>query len=367
MRRLQQILGVFVWGVVLFSSVPGVADEPEGRVFYKDGLHVSSADENNVLILNGRLQSRFTYNAPNQAADSAQFTINRGELRFDGTVFSKKLIYGFEFGFATRPGATTGTGILNDFYMDWFASDAVGIKFGQFKVPFLYAELVSGMKQQFPDRSLAHDDFTMGRDLGVSLHGVLFNYYLAYNVFAMNGDGANNFNSNKGLLAGIRFDLPLLGDYKFTESDVDYSEEPQFLTGLAYVYNQRGSAIQNGSIPASIKTSHATLDAIFRSHGFSLQGAGMFSRTHQGAAIKNWGYNLQSGYFLIPKHLEVAGRFAGTVLGNAVADQKEYGGAINYYFNKHMLKLQTDYAYLKNGPGLGATAHRIRTQLTVVF
>ena len=363
---MKKIIIIFL-GVLAVSQTLHAEEPQNPKIYYKDGLHIDSPDGSNTLLLNGRLQTRFTYNALEKTSDTDGFTINRGELRFDGTVFTKQIKYGLEFGFATKAAANTGLATLNDYYVDWSANNIVGIKFGQFRVPYLYSELVSSMKQQFPDRSLAHDNFTLSRDIGVSLHGSLLNAYFNYNIFAMNGDGANSLNSNTALLLGARFDVPIFGEYKFSESDVDFSETPNLLVGFAYAYNQKGSAIESGSIPANIKVSHATVDAIFRSHGFSLQGAGMMSKTHQGARFTNWGYNVQSGYFVIPKHFEVAARVASAMLANGIPDQYEYGTAFNYYFNQHNLKLQTDYTLLQNVRGAGLTDHRVRTQLTVVF
>src|SRR5262249_33811052 len=155
--------------------------------------HIDSSDGNNTFLLNGRLQSRFTYTAREKAADADTFAIQRGELRMEGHVFRKTLSYGFEMGFGTRVGSTTtpvcadatctttvnavtgesttGLPLLNDYYLDWTPKDQIGIKFGQFKVPFLYTELTSAMKQEFPDRNLVHDFFTFGRDLGADVHG----------------------------------------------------------------------------------------------------------------------------------------------------------------------------------------------------
>ena len=368
-RALRTITLVVFSMAVFVIERPALADDAEGpKIHYKDGFYIDTSDGKNTLHIQGRLQSRFTFSALDDAKDTDTFAVQRGELRFEGNVFSKQFKYGFETSFSTRAAAaTTGVGLLNDYYFDWQGSDAVCIKAGQFKVPYLLSEQVSAMKQEFPDRSLTHDYFTFGRDLGVDLHGALFNYFVNYNLFVMNGDGQNTVNTNKGFLLGARIDVPLFGAYTLTESDVDYSEEKNLLVGLAYVYDERGAAFENASILANVKASHGTADVAFRSHGFSLQGAGMVSRTHEAPTFMNWGYNVQSGYFFIPKHFEIAARAAGAVLRNGIPNQYEYGTALNYYFNKHNLKLQTDYALIKNARGTGLTDHRVRTQLTVVF
>jgi len=367
------------------------ADEEGPKVSYKDGLHIDSPEGNYTFLLNGRLQSRFTFMALEKAKATDTFAIPRGEIRMEGHVFSKKLSYGFEMGFGTRVGSktvpvcteatcdptkmanavigesTTGLPTLNDYYLDWQPKDEVGIKFGQFKVPFLYTELVSAMKQEFPERNLVHDNFTLGRDIGVDIHGNVFNYHLGYHVFAMNGDGANTLHSKKAPMFGTRLEVPIIGDYKYSESDVEYSDDPSLGLGVAYLLDDRGGAFENSTIPKNIRASHGTLDLHFRSHGFFALGQGMLSRVHQGTKLTNWGYSAQVGYFLIPKHLEVAGRAGGVVFSNAIANQYEYTAELGYYFNKHNLKLQTDYSLLMNQRGPNLNDHRIRTQVTLVF
>ncbi len=368
------------------------SDEDAPKIYYKDGLHIDSADEKYTLQLQNRVAMRFTYNAlGNGVADNDTFSIPRGEMRIEGNVFSKKLKYAFEMNLATRSAAktaivctdaactakaaavttesTTGLATLNDFYADWIATDGFGVKVGQFKAPFLMQQLTSSTKQQFVDRSLGTGFFDLGRDIGVSLHGDIFNYHANYSVFFMNGDGPNTENKNQGLLMGARVEVPILGTYKPTESDVEYSETPNFGVGAAYAYNERGSSFENSTIAAGIKASHLTLDAGYKYHGISFQGAGMYSHTNEGTRFTNWGYNTQAGYFIVPKHLEVAAKYSGGIFSDATgaANQYEYSGALNYYVKGHSIKLQTDYAALKNVNVVGRTDHRFRTQLQVIF
>lgn len=391
-KATKQIAIVLILSLgLILTSQNARSDEKGPKIYYKDdGLHVDSADGNYTLLLQNRVAMRFTYNALGMgAADNNTFSIPRGEVRLEGNVFSKKLKYGFEFNLATRDAAktatvctnaactstaaavttesTTGFAVLNDFYADWIATDYFGIEFGQFKAPFLMQQLTSSTKQQFVDRSLSTGFFDLGRDIGVAIHGNILNYHASYSLFGMNGDGANAINKNQGLLLGARVEVPILGTYKPLESDVDYSETPNFGVGAAYAYNERGSSFENGTIAAGIKASHLTLDAGYKYHGISFQGAGMYSRTNEGTQLSNWGYNAQAGYFIIPKHLELAAKYSGAVFIGAVANQYEYSGAVNYFVKGHPIKLQMDYAALRNVNAVGRTDHRFRTQLQVIF
>src|SRR5579885_629683 len=275
---------LLVAGIVTVTAETRVfAEDQEGpKVYYKDGLRVESPEGNYTLLLNGRLQSRLTITKMDKTKSTDTFSIPRGEIRMEGRVFSKHLNYGFEMGFATRAGSkttpvctestcdpskmanavvgesTTGLPVLNDYYLDWIPKDQVGIRFGQFKVPFLYTELVSAMKQEFPERNLVHNNFTLGRDLGVDVHGNVFNYHLGYHVFAMNGDGANTLHSKRAPMFGTRLEIPILGNFVYSESDVEYSEDPALGVGIAYLMDDRGSSFENNTIKANLRASHGT-------------------------------------------------------------------------------------------------------------
>src|SRR5262249_4042725 len=88
----------------------------------------------------------------------------------------------------------------------------------------------------------------------------------------------------------------------------------------------------------------------------------------------DYGMTLESGYFVIPKKLEVAGRWSwirgqsGDINGNGVAvpsgipgvvripgafthfhEADEYGITLNYFFKRHLWKWQTDFSVYQGG------------------
>lgn len=364
-------------------------EAPSIKVGYKDGLFVESADGNNRVHLQGRLQTRFTFNALESADNNHSFAVQRGKIKLEGHVYRTNIRYGFQMNLATRNAATTtavctnaactttanavtaesttGTATLEDYYLDWMPIAEFGIKAGQYKVPFLIQELTSSGKQQFVDRSLATGFFNFARDLGVTLHGELFGGKMNYAAFVMNGDGINTINRNKNYLTGLRLEAPILGGYEYSEADVGHAEEPQLGVGLAYAYNRSASAAQNGTIAANTRASAATADIGFKFRGWSFHGAGMYGRDHGGAGVTNWGYYGQAGYFVLPKHLEVAVRSSGAIFKGVTRNQYEYSAGLNYFIKGHSLKLQTDYALLLNARGQNLNDHRFRTQMQVVF
>ena len=88
--------------------------------------------------------------------------------------------------------------------------------------------------------------------------------------------------------------------------------------------------------------------------------------------VKDVGYLVQAGAFIIPKHLEIAGRWAKVfkngALGTDTVDQQEATGVVSYYFKGQNVKIQTDYSMLWNDGGTeGQDDHRIRCQLQLFF
>lgn len=360
------------------------------RTVYKVGDGLSIGDGDNLLHIQGRVQGRFTFQKNEGVPATDGFAIQRGRIKVDGFTLEKKLKFAFQMDLATRARATTATvctnaactstasavtaesttglATLNDYYVDWTPVSWLGLQFGQFKVPFLMQELTSSGKQQFVDRSLATGFFNLSRDIGLNVHGDVLDKKLNYSVFFMNGDGANTLNrNNRALMAGTRIEVPILGEYKTSESDTDNSQEHNLGVGIAYAFNESVAAIQNGTIAADTKTSHGTLDLGYKYKGWSFQGAMMLSRSHEGTRLTNWGYNTQVGYFIIPKLFEVAVKTNGSIFSDALVDQFEHAVALNYFVKGHGIKWQNDFSLLQNNRGQDLNDFRARSQVQVIF
>lgn len=350
--------------------------QEEVKISYKVGkgviIDAHDGDYEYRLNLYGYVQPRFTYNALETAPDTDGFVIQRGKIGLRGYVFKKELNYGFLMNLATRT-ANSGNAVLDDYFIDWVPKDYLGIKVGQFKVPFLMQELTPDTVLQFVDRSSSTAFFSFVRDIGLDIHGkILKDNQLIYHLFTFNGDGVNTINSNQGLMVGARLEYSILGSYLPTESDIDGSEKSQLGVGLAYVFadsqNGAGTMTENGTLPAGgTMASNATIDAGWKYRRFSLFGAANLTRTHEGAELTNWGYTGQFGYMIVPKHFEAAIKGAGSIFTNATAHVYEYGAGLSYFWRGHTIKLQSDYTFLMNNRGINLNDHRVRTQLQVFF
>ncbi len=387
-----------------FLVVAGTAKAEDPKLSYKmgRGFSIESPDDNFKITIGGYVQPRFTYLKREKNSYTDGFNIQRGKITLDGNVLSKNLKYGFAMNLATRSAATkttvcktaactgssgttsvvsgestAGLATLDDYFVDWVPSDAIGIKVGQFKVPFEMQELTSDTKLQFVDRSLSNNFFDFVRDIGMNLHGRLLDNKFGYNLFIFNGQGQNNTNSLQGMMTGARVDYSLLGTYDPTEGDIDMSQKPNLGTGIAYIYatemDGAGAISENGTLTATssssggTQASNGTWDAGFKYKGLSLQTALMLTRTYEKAALTNWGYNGQIGYMIIPRHFEFALKTGGAVFSNAVRNEYEYAADLNYFFKGHAVKLQADYTYLVNNRASTLNDQQFRTQLQLMF
>ncbi len=386
-------------GLLLLATVAGLSHsalaEDTNKISYKFGkglsIETSGADGDFKLNISGFVQPRFTYTKFETRPDSDSFSIQRGKVILGGYVFNKTFNYGFAMNFATRAvgsnapapfstkpinrtNSTSGNGVLDDYFIDWVPRAEVGIKVGQFKVPYKMQELTGDTNLEFVDRSLDNGIFTFARDIGLNVHGNLFeDQAFGYNVFVFNGDGQNNVNSNQGLMLGTRLTYNILGKYETNEPDIEGSKNPSLGVGVAYVFadgmNGSKQMSQAGTIAVGTPASNGTFDIGYHYNGWTALGSIELTRTHQpeGAHLTNWGYNAQVGYMLWPKHFELALKNSGAIFSDAAPNQFEYGVGGTYFVKGNAIKLATDYSLLMNVRGFNYNDHRIRTQLQLMF
>ncbi len=165
-----------------------------------------------------------------------------------------------------------------------------------------------------------------------------------------------NLNSNvrldiNRLMYTARLNWNILGRPGYGEGDMAYSETPQFAVGGGYAYNPSVNTSSNASFVGTdlanlnfrrqlaafgngrvlgwgvVDFSNWAVDSVFKYRGFSLQGEFYFKNiirhdkslpcmnvgctvTAPGFLGNQLGWYVQSGYYLIPRKLELAGRFA---------------------------------------------------------
>lgn len=370
--------------------LPGVAVALEGG--YNGGLYVQSDDGNFTLKTNIQVQPQWQL-VKTAAGKFSTFQVRRGRVIWSGHAVNPRLTYKLQFeavggeGDTVMDAAAQGGPTLRDAYLNYALRPEFQIWFGQGKVPFNREELTSSSKLQFVDRSVSNESFTFARDLGLQLHGVVADQRVEWAVFAFNdGVNRNRRNSNDEFLLGARAVWHVLGHHGYAMSDVDQSAAPQLAWGVAGNYNRLGVGEAASGAEATVYA--ATTDVAFKWAGWSahIEGHWLKDATSRQTV---YGGLAQFGYFIMPEHLEVVARGAA-VLPKGATKGYEFGGGVNYFFQGHRLKIQTDYAFLKNSylvgnatddpihysENGGATAsnfvagqndHRLRTQVQLYF
>ncbi len=331
------------------------------------------------LELSNRVQFRFFYEMPDKTQRLAgtpapgdakgSFRVRRAKTTLEGWFWKPELKYELQLSWAgPEAGASTNTP-LEDMIITWDASkkSAFEITFGQFKVPFGRQELTTSSGLQFVDRSLLTFEFTRGRDVGVMVGGKTKDGKVDYRLGMFNGNAASQLvNANTKFQYNGRLTVSPLGPLAYREGDADCSEKPLLALAAQFEHND----LRNATNANDMLTVIGGGDAVFKYRGFSIFAEYFFRhRTpEEGEAFNSPGFNAQAGYFVVPKRLEVALRFAGFDPSDAVAgnDHRETGVAVNYLIQGHNLKIQADYRHLQD-KALDRKSDEVRLQTQVIF
>ncbi len=335
------------------------------------------------------------YRANRSEQETTSFNLRRLRLYAMGHLFNPDFKYFIQIRGETAENAQA-PGSLQ--LLDWsFASSHVpwlNVQLGQYKVFFNRAQINSTASMQFAERALVMDAFTASgldrRDIGLTVLNDEELYPVNYYVGLFNGNGPSfnrlgsfvsegpqegtaaspaqrNINANTRLdvdrlmLAG-RLNWNVMGRPGYGEGDLVYSETPQVAVGGGYAYNPAiNTSTNNGGIGIDLANlnnrrqlatfgngrqlgngiidySTWTLDAVAKYRGWSMQGEYYFKNVDRHDKGKQLGHAsgwyAQGGYYLIPRKLELAARYAyWDPDTNAAGDLiKEVSLAASYYF-----------------------------------
>ncbi len=343
------------------------------------------------------------------------FGVHRTRLVFEGFAFSPDINYFVQFrndtaDSSTQLGGARSTTQLYDAYLTLKQVPWANLRFGQYRTHFGRQEFQSSAFLQFVDRGLVAEAFVPNvidrRDQGVTIFSDQEKYPVNYAFGAFNGVGINlnrlglstPGNANELMYVG-RITADILGKPGYPEGDLANSQTPQLAVGVSYGYNGGlqtnttgvGSNNQVSTAIASLGNGRLLnqgvvdigtggLDFILKYKGFSLQSEGFVrnvdTHDHSKQIGNATGYYVQAGYFLVPKTIEVVGRYNAmdpdTRLGNDLITSGV--GGLNWYLNGHEHKLQFDYGVITtrlSGADVGGNAslieNRARLQYTIVF
>ncbi len=156
-----------------------------------EGLWVGSANKDFFLELRGLVQvdSRTYLNSPAIAGNDG-FLLRRARTIMQGTLYH-------DFNFMFVPDFAPPTPTIFDALINYNYSPEFQIMAGKFKAPIGLEQLIADRNIIFNERSMA-TDLVPNRDVGIQLHGRLFDRQLSYAVGVFNGtsDGGNSPNNN---------------------------------------------------------------------------------------------------------------------------------------------------------------------------
>jgi len=165
------------------------------------GFGIKSADGNFEFKLRGLLQAdnRTFFGDDRSTGVSGtslddEYLLRRVRPTFEGTVFGK---YDFRFTPDFAPeAANVQDAYINARFKPWFKVQA-----GKFKVPYSLERLQGGGDLRFVERAYVANALLPNRDIGVQLHGDLFESKLSYAVGVFDGvaeGGSNASNRDNG-------------------------------------------------------------------------------------------------------------------------------------------------------------------------
>jgi phosphate-selective porin OprO/OprP len=386
------------------------------------GFVFATPDNRFSLAIGGFTQIRYTLtdiddrfqSTAKGSNDSQTFDVPRTRLWWRGTAFSPRVFYKIEIDVAS----TSGGDVLRDAELGYVAVEDgwLNVKAGQMKTPWSRQEYTSDSKLEFVDRALATNNFRFERAKGILAYGNPFNSLIEYYAGAFNTTGRNGpLNPNNNFLYIARLVTNPLGPIPYSEGDFGPTPTPLVAVGASYGYEKApasdfttaattsvdpndptkmvisttGSGINRVPYQLMIQPFYNKLknpndvtvqinnfetDLAARWLGIDLNfeyflgwNGNSFGSTAAPASpfalppgnFNNHGYYAQAGYFIIPKKLQIAGRYSEMTPNDKAIVTKASGvketqsqdellGAVSWYFAEHNLKIQSDFGPVNN-------------------
>lgn len=388
----------------------------------RKGFELKSKDGKFATQLQWRFQGRFSYPERGDADsfgdfnDNAEstFELRRVRLKIGGHGYQPWIKYYFEVDL--QPTRSSGTSGSDTRLIDWRIMlekyKWASLQVGQWKVDYNRERRDSSGNQQFVERSIVNEIFTIDRQMGAMLYGhVAPGSFLDSRYYAgvFTGSGRGEANDDANMMYFGRYQWNFLGrDLKWSQSDVEYHEQPTGSVAFGAYTNigkcTRWSSSGCGTLAgtnsagmAYISVSAASpgqyrVEGMMEEFAFKWKGLSIQHEFHwkqvkndklpegvPGARTNLRGSYAQIGYFphylipAFPKPLEVAFRYAFVDPNNSAKhdNRQEFTTAMNWFFAGHKNKLTLDSSWLTldQPSSIGSDQHeqRIRLQWDVSF
>ena len=310
----------------------------------------------------------------NFSLQETQARVKRLRWRFDGYIFSPKLLYSIQLGFTPYDSKVLPNGnqnIVRDAMIYYMPNANWNIGFGQTKIKANRARVNSSSALQFVDRSIVNSEFNLDRDFG--LFGEFYkpligDFNMAAKASITLGEGRNWSSSKQsGFAYTGRLELYPFGRFKslgeVAEGDFERESNVKVMLAGAYSYNDKATRLQgqNGAIMPNGETRnlHAYfVDFILKYQGFAFYtdfmgrstSQPLFNNEASPCIYKGNGVNVQTSY-LFPSNWEIALRNSTLLPAKEVQPIVGYKKhnqttlAVTKYLIGHSLKIQADASY----------------------
>ncbi len=407
------------------AAIATAVDEnfPVKASYGSNGFRLETRDGNWETNLKWRFQFRLTHpttGTPRQvdtfkAKDKTTFEVRRVRMKIGGHGYKPWLKYYFEVDLQPTRASSDSSSKASARVIDWRVDVAkykeFGLRVGQWKIDYNRERVDSSGRQQFVDRSIANDVFTVDRQVGVNFRGHLFEGTRAdmkYFVGVFTGEGRGVANDDNNMMYAGRLQWNFLGrDVPLRQTDVERTKDPAAALGFGAATHKgvctRWSSSGCGNLdgfkkpgddddPAGVgqyRVVQAVQDLAFKWQGFSFQQEFHWKRATDrsqpsSSSLRDsdlFGGYAQAGYFFnemfdcVPEELELAFRYAYVREPNEVNLRKnnkrrEYTAGANWFFAGHNNKLTLDYSYLTLNDSVlsrNVSDHRTRLQWDISF
>ncbi|AFM14282.1 porin [Turneriella parva] len=383
---------------------------PLGVTYGDKGLTFDTGDGKFGLTMQHRLQFRYAYpfdadprTLTDLDAEGHSFLVRRARFKVNGYAYKKWLKYNMQYDWS-QP-------VLRDFSIDVARFSWATLRIGRAKVLYNDERVASSGRQQFVNRSILNDVFTVDRQQGVQLIGRVlentpadFNYMVG--VFSGRGVG-ERLNDDASMMYAARLQWNAVGDpIEWSQSDDKYTQRLNLNIAFGAATNKSNctafetDAVSCRRLPGSNYPPPASTPGAQAGMFKVDQGVFEIRSVYKGLYFKHeshvkrvidqsvttnawprdaemWGALVQLGYFphavidWVPSELEVAGRVAWVDPNIAVSgnNQNEYTGILNWFANSHNNKISFEVSQLvlQNPAGGNSTEQRYRSQWEFSF
>ena len=334
---------------------------------YDDGAVIASADGNWLLRTNLLLQTRFMFSNMESPAGSGidstrwGFEVTRARFMLSGNVVSPEWFYRIDIETSTNGGgaetdilapiivADARTGVL-DAYSGYDFGNGWKLYGGQFKVPFLFEELVEAQYQQAVERSVVNYMYTGGYTQGIAVD------YLG-DQFHVVGSWNNGFGGAFGVSTGagalspdteiaftVRGEWLAMGTWdQFKDITSPQGEEMGVRVGGAFHFENS----ESGTAAISTEMWAFTGDVSVEFGGSNVYLQINYSDLNIGGGLPNvkpWGIVIGGGWYWA-EDWEVFGRYEWSDQSTLTASTDNFNVltvGVNKYFSGHNAKWSTD-------------------------